>query len=876
MKPDNPLQIVKAIPRYAAVPVQRWSGRGKPRALYVGPRHRWGEVLEAYPDRRMVFRSPYMSAFEFQMSLAPWILSDRRAIVIGDEPLPAFVERFCQDRGVPLIALEPPAPVEDPAPPPESVTAPKPKKEAEPRIPKWFRRHVGPELSRDLSRGLPTFLYMPWIPEHGDTLIGRIGGAGYVLAPFDLIKDIDENEVRREALRYAREHPDLYRRMVVRRLVPIRNRISGFILTFDWAPVMRIIVEVCKELRIPTILIPHESVFVDRNLYYTDITSKASVPLCDVVLGWGEMQRSIFLERGYPAERFISVGAPKFDTYFDYQPRLDRHAFHRLYGLDGDKKTILFASQPLDSQTDMRLARASQRRAIKDLLDYAIARDAQLIVRLPPSKDDIVGRDLTEEMKASGLAAIDDAECYLVDPEEAVHHADIVTSVNSTMLFEGALSGRPALSMKYIEFSQIWEQAGIPAARSDDEARPILDLAFGGEWIADAKGLEWAANQFGVGQFDGEAATRIAHYLHDHAVNKSVKIETETASERVFSKKSIDVFGIPSHETVLSSSQKYLIQLMNARTLVDGAQGMDGLQNISGAEVFLKWGIKETVNKARQDDAARALGKPVLIVEDGFIRSVDIGLSGEPGLSILLDDTTAYYDASKPSRMERRLQHGPDLTPVETARAKAAIARIVAARVSKYNHAPDRRIPVGSPDRPKVLLVDQRFEDQSVLSGMADETSFDRMILDVLESRPGHDVIVKQHPDAIKGGKSSYFSNERLARFSGVSKHIYPIAFDINPFALFDMVEEVYVATSGMGFEALMAGKTVHCYGAPYYSGWGVTQDRIKLPRRTRARSVEDIFHFAYIELSRYYDPEKGHTVEVEEVVDYIASRRKA
>lgn len=32
-------------------------------------------------------------------------------------------------------------------------------------------------------------------------------------------------------------------------------------------------------------------------------------------------------------------------------------------------------------------------------------------------------------------------------------------------------------------------------------------------------------------------------------------------------------------------------------------------------------------------------------------------------------------------------------------------------------------------------------------------------------------------------------------------------------------------SASHMGFEALLLQKTVHCFGVPWYAGWGVTDD---------------------------------------------------
>jgi capsule polysaccharide export protein KpsC/LpsZ len=77
-------------------------------------------------------------------------------------------------------------------------------------------------------------------------------------------------------------------------------------------------------------------------------------------------------------------------------------------------------------------------------------------------------------------------------------------------------------------------------------------------------------------------------------------------------------------------------------------------------------------------------GLPHWRLEDGFVRSVGLGVSGEPPLSILVDDVGIYYDARRPSRLERLIEEGGG----DLDRARRAIDRIVAAQISKYNHAP--------------------------------------------------------------------------------------------------------------------------------------------------------------------------------------------
>jgi capsule polysaccharide export protein KpsC/LpsZ len=740
-------------------------------------------------------------------------------------------------------------------------------------LPDWFNPRPGPELKAALATSKPLFLYTPWIAGHGDALIEKISESEhYTFAPLDFVENIDGNGVRQAVLSFCRTDPALYRRMIINRLVPLRGKIKGVVFTFDWSPVMRLIAGVCEELHIPRILIPHESVFVDREKYYWDVNSYASVPVADIVLGWGGMQQEIFRERGYPSNRFEAVGAPKFDTHVNYSAQLTRIQYCRLFGLNENKKIILFASQPLDSQLDQKAARIAQRAAITDLLELLPSINAQLIVRLPPNKEDILGTPLRSRLVLASEAAIDDGQCYLVSPEEALFHSDLVTSINSTMLFEAILMNRPALSLKYVEFNQIWSNAGIPAVEDKQGLEQELPSLLSKDWKPSYEGMKWAANMFGIGVFDGIAAERIKSKLVEIVTNSPISLR-DSATERLFNREPLDVIAIPSSTTTLETVQRYLMPMLNARTAVSTAPANFDIKSAASAEVFFQWGITETNNKKRQREIASELGRSVVYIEDGFIRSIDIGLSKEPGLSIILDDTTSYYDATRTSRLERMLQSDAELTREQKARARLAINKIVENRVSKYNHAPDVKLTIGSPERRKIMLIDQRHGDQSIESGLGSEALFDKMLHDALKKHSDCDILIKQHPDAIKGGKSSYFSNEKLA-FTKYMNNVHPILFDVNPYALFDLVDEVYVMTSGMGFEALMAGKKVNCYGVPFYSGWGQTQDQQSLSSRTRSRSIEEIFFYSYIESSRYYDPQKEETVEVEDIVDYIVLNR--
>jgi capsular polysaccharide export protein len=59
--------------------------------------------------------------------------------------------------------------------------------------------------------------------------------------------------------------------------------------------------------------------------------------------------------------------------------------------------------------------------------------------------------------------------------------------------------------------------------------------------------------------------------------------------------------------------------------------------------------------------------------------------------------------------------------------------------------------------------------------------------------------------------------------------------------------------------------------GAPFYAGWGLTEDRGEVPPRRRADvSLEGLVHAALIDYPRYRDPVSGLPCPVEVVVERL------
>ena len=280
------------------------------------------------------------------------------------------------------------------------------------------------------------------------------------------------------------------------------------------------------------------------------------------------------------------------------------------------------------------------------------------------------------------------------------------------------------------------------------------------------------------------------------------------------------------------------------------------------------WGHKPTADKARRYAAQHNL--PYIALEDGFLRSLDLGCKRAQPLSLVVDHTGIYYDAGEPSDLENLLNASGWETPELMASARHAMRDIIRYNLSKYNHAPDAPESIWrETPSPRVLVLDQTDGDVSVTLGGAQQDAFRQMLDDALAHYPKEHIRVKMHPDVLCGKKSGHLTEYAFSSGVGV------IATDCAPLSLLAGADVVYTVTSQMGFEALMLGKEVHCFGMPFYAGWGLTKDRQTCSRRQRQRSLEEIFAAAYLLYARYVNPIRGERCDIHDTISLLAEQRR-
>jgi capsular polysaccharide export protein len=262
---------------------------------------------------------------------------------------------------------------------------------------------------------------------------------------------------------------------------------------------------------------------------------------------------------------------------------------------------------------------------------------------------------------------------------------------------------------------------------------------------------------------------------------------------------------------------------------------------------------------------SRERGLPLWRCEDGFVRSLGLGPEGPPW-SLVIDDLGIYYDAHAPSRLEVLISRS--LSPAESHRADALRALWQAERVSKYNGARET-LP---PREPFVLVVDQTMGDLSIRFGMADGVSFQRMLQAALDNHPHCRVLLKIHPDVAAGRKRGYLADAALTH-----PRVRICADGGHPTALLERAEAVYVVTSQLGFEALLWGCSVHCFGMPFYAGWGLTHDALPAPPRRQPHRprLDQLVHAALVDYPRYIDPHRCLPCGPETLIRAIGLQRR-
>jgi capsular polysaccharide export protein len=269
----------------------------------------------------------------------------------------------------------------------------------------------------------------------------------------------------------------------------------------------------------------------------------------------------------------------------------------------------------------------------------------------------------------------------------------------------------------------------------------------------------------------------------------------------------------------------------------------------------------------RGEAMAAKTGARLVRIEDAFLRSVRTGRDGAPPLGLLIDARGVHYDASAPCDLETLLATHPFDDAALLTRARHAMELMIRGHVSKYNaFAPSAALP----EAPYVLVIDQTRGDASIAHAGATAATFREMLAFAEIENPGLRIVIKTHPETAAGHRPGHFGAEDA---SGRKRLL---TAPVDPWALMEGAVAVYTVSSGMGFEAILAGHRPRVFAAPWYAGWGLTEDVSAPPRRTRTLTRTQIFAGAMVLYPTWYDPHHDALCGVEQVITTLETRARA
>ena len=287
----------------------------------------------------------------------------------------------------------------------------------------------------------------------------------------------------------------------------------------------------------------------------------------------------------------------------------------------------------------------------------------------------------------------------------------------------------------------------------------------------------------------------------------------------------------------------------------------------------------------------------LIFLEDAFIRSLGLGCDFFYPYSIARDETGIYYDPSEPSTLElliTGIRERPDHQEL-LERARKIRKIIVDGHISKYYRCPDQdfqrhvgelrelisRKDPGKPGPGQILFVPCQVDtDASVITGGLGYDSLS-LVRELREKNPDACIIAKVHPDVLQGKRRNSTAADDYGRYASLV-----FTSEFSSLECIEVADEVHTISSYSGFEALMRGRKVVCYGMPFYAGYGLTEDvsaeegepvavNTRRRRFNSELTVDDIWAATAILYPVYYNWDRKALSTPEEVATVMATSDK-
>lgn len=699
--------------------------------------------------------------------------------------------------------------------------------------PKWAK-----VKNYKLDQNKCAFMYLSINEEQSEKLIRSISTSEmYSIIPIDIFKK-DNQQNGAKLSDFAAKFPGLYRKLLIDHLKPLQKKIRGVIFTTELNHVMRILSSVCEELGIERYLILNESPLADLDSFYCDPVIGSSLPMAENILCWGSLQADLLIARGAKKTNFNILGNPAFDTYIDFKPSVSKDELFSRYGIDTNRKVIVFAMQSFSSAPNRKKPLKRQMSALTDTVMQCKKKRSQLIVL----GDNDTVKLVEPNDNITAVINEDDAPCSAAD---IIFHTDGMVSISSEKLFDAYLLKRPGVAVQYFGTNNIWNKLGIKVVSQKYTLLSSIDNMLENGFKNSEEADMLASKIMSVGYFDKCSADRVSIFFdrESYRIPQPVKTEIHT-----FTSQNIDVAG-----AVNFSPDDIRFEQFSKMLKINKLTKPNGTFDALICNLLFQF---EKPDEA-QNDVIKETGKTPLVFDKGLLQSPDKQL-----FSIILGGESSYYDARTESMIEMHLNSKAKTDKNKISLAESAIRNIKKLKITKnpgYVYSED---DTGFGDN-IVVVIDQDKSDPRIEASFASAATFEQMLDEAVRDNPDTDIVI------FKDGKSD---NTHITQ-DVISKYNVNISIadsSLHPHKLFGISKKTYTVSSDLGMEALLYNNDVHCFGVTFYSNWGETKDKLQAERRTRSRNITDIFFAAYIRFSRYCAPGMENSCNINKAIKYI------
>jgi hypothetical protein len=215
------------------------------------------------------------------------------------------------------------------------------------------------------------------------------------------------------------------------------------------------VVKSAKALGIPTAMVLYS---------WDNLSTKGGLHVQpDRMFVWNDRQRQEAADlHGYPMERTIATGAPRFDDFFGFSRVTDRTSFHAPLGLDPAQRSLMYLASSKFVVTDSELPFIREWvREIRQSRDETL-RNCNIIIRPHPDVKEWDGDDRVEMVRWAGIEGkghvtrpIDDRRVIVLRTHyrraqafyDALYHCAAVIGLNTSAAIEAAIVGRPVYTL---------------------------------------------------------------------------------------------------------------------------------------------------------------------------------------------------------------------------------------------------------------------------------------------------------------------------------------------------------------------------------------------------------------------------------------------